>query len=256
LKNPYLVPGLERGLRLLQLFRPSRTELGAPEIARELGLPRSTAFRLLQTLESLEFLERGTNGSFRLGPAVLRLGFEFVASLEIGEYGREVVEKLCLETGASTQLAILDRKEIVIVLKKNPSSAFVSAVQVGTRMPAHATVIGRILLQDLSGAELRKLFPEGRFKQLTPHTPKSVAELERLLAEDRSRGYAVSESAYESGISAVAAPVRNHEQKIVAGLSVIVPLPQLEAKRRDTLVKKAVSAATELSRRLSYRQAA
>ncbi len=256
MKNPYLVPGLERGLKLLQLFRPGRTELGAPEIARELGLPRSTAFRLLQTLKSLEIIERTANGAVRLGPAVLRLGFELVASLEIGEYGREVVEKLCLETGASSQLAILDHREIVIVLKKNPSSTFVSSVQVGTRMPAHATVIGRILLQDLSGAQLRKLFPEGKFKQLTRQTPKTVAELERLIAQDRSRGYAVSESAYESGISAVAAPVRNHEQKIVAGLSLIVALPQLDAKRREDLVKKAVGAATQLSRRLSYRQAA
>ena len=241
---------------LLQLFRPGRTELGAPEIARALGLPRSSAFRLLQTLESLEFLERRANGAFHLGPAVLRLGFELVASLEIGESGREVVERLCAETGASTQLAILDRKEVVVVLKKNPSSTFVSSVQVGTRMPAHATVIGRILLQDLGGAGLRKLYPEGKFKQLTRHTPRSVAELERLIARDRERGYAVSESGYESGISAIAAPVRNHEQRVAAVLSIIVPQPQLEAKRRDELVRKAVAAANELSRRLSYREAA
>lgn len=253
LKNPYLVPGLERGLRLLQLFRPGRTEIGAPEIARELDLPRTTAFRLLQTLEALEFVERCANGSFRLGPAVLRLGFEYVASQDVGEYGREVVERLCDETGASSQLAIRDGRELVVVLKKNPSSTFVSNVQVGTRMPAHATVLGRILLQDV---ELRKLYPEGKLKQYTAQTPKTVAELERLIAQDRARGYAVSESAYESGISAVAAPVRNYEQRVVAAISVIVPQPRLEAKRREELINKAVAAAAELSRRLSYREAA
>jgi DNA-binding IclR family transcriptional regulator len=253
LKNPYLVPGLERGLRLLQLFRPGRTELAAPEIARELELPRTTAFRLLQTLEALEFVERNGNGAFRLGPAVLRLGFEFVASQDVAEYGREIVEKLCDETGASSQLAIRDGRELVVVLKKNPSSTFVSNVQVGTRMPAHATVLGRILLQD---AELRKLYPEGKLKQFTGETPKSVAELERLIAQDRARGYAVSESAYESGISAVAAPVRNHEQRVVAAISVIVPQPRLEPRRREEFIRKAVAAAAELSRRLSYREAA
>src|SRR5688500_14177482 len=67
LKNPYLVPGLERGLRLLQLFRRGRAELAAPEIARELDLPRTTAFRLLQTLEALEFVERNDAGAWRLG---------------------------------------------------------------------------------------------------------------------------------------------------------------------------------------------
>jgi DNA-binding IclR family transcriptional regulator len=253
LKNPYLVPGLARGLRLLQLFRPARVEIAAPEIARELDLPRTTAFRLLQTLEALEFVERSANGGWRLGPAVLRLGFEFLASQDVAEYGREVVEKLCADTGASSQLAIRDGRELVVVLKKSPSSTFVSDVQVGTRMPAHATVLGRLLLQDVA---LRKLYPEARLKQYTPQTPKSVAELEKLIAQDRVRGYAVSESAYESGISAVAAPVRNHEQRVVAALSVIVPKPRLEPKRREELALKVVAAAGELSRRLSYREAA
>ena len=252
-KNPYVVPGLERGLRLLQLFGPSRRELGAPEIARALELPRSTAFRLLQTLEALEFVERGANGAFRLGPAVLRLGFEFVASQDAAERGRAIVERLCDETGASSQLAILDGREVVVVLKQNPSSTFVSNVQVGTRMPAHATVVGRILLQD---ADLRRLYPEARLKQYTAQTPRMVGELEKLIAQDRARGYAVSESAYERGICAIAAPVRNHEQRVVAALSVIVPQPRLEAKRREELIHRAVAAAAELSRRLSYREAA
>jgi DNA-binding IclR family transcriptional regulator len=253
LKNPYVVPGLERGLRLLQLFRPGRSEIAAPEIARELELPRTTAFRLLQTLEALEFVERSTNGAWRLGPAVLRLGFEFVASQDVGEYGREVVENLCDQSGASSQLAIRDGRELVVVLKKNPSSTFVSNVQVGTRMPAHATVLGRLLLQDIA---LKKLYPDGKLKQYTAQTPKNLAELEKLIAQDRARGYAVSESAYESGISAIAAPVRGHEQRVVAAISVIVPQPRLESKRREELIQKAVAAAAELSRRMSYREAA
>lgn len=254
--TPYLVPGLERGLRLLQLFRPGRAELGAPEIARELELPRTTAFRLLQTLQALEFVERTPAGAFRLGPAVLRLGFEFVSSLDVNERGAEVLQKLCLETGESTQLAILDGRELVVVLKKTPSSAFASNVQVGTRMPAHATVVGRTLLQDHDSAALRKLFPEKQLKAFTPQTPKTLAELERLIAQDRARGYAISESAYESGISAIAVPVRNHERRVAAALSIIVPKQRLEPKRRDELAQRAIAAAAELSRRLSYREAA
>ncbi|MGQ0654853.1 MAG: IclR family transcriptional regulator [Betaproteobacteria bacterium] len=255
-KTPYLVPGLERGLRLLQLFRPGRAEIGAPDIARALELPRTTAFRLLQTLEALEFVERTSAGAFRLGPAVLRLGFDLVASLDVSERGAEVLEKLCRETGESTQLATLDGRDIVVVVKKTPSSAFVSNVQVGTRMPAHATVVGRILLQDHDAAALRRLFPEKQLKAFTAQTPKTVAELERLIAQDRARGYAVSESGYEASISAVAAPVRNHERRVAAALSIIVPRPRLEPKRRDELAQRAIGAAAELSRRLSYREAA
>jgi DNA-binding IclR family transcriptional regulator len=104
--------------------------------------------------------------------------------------------------------------------------------------------------------ELRKLYPESRLKQYSPQTPKTVAELERLIAQDRARGYAVSESAYENGISAVAAPVRNYEQRVVAAVSVIVSQPRLEPKRREELIHKAVAAAAQLSRRLSYKEAA
>ena len=254
--TPYLVPGLERGLRLLQLFRPGRAEIGAPDIARELDLPRSTAFRILQTLEALDFVERTASGSFRLGPAVLRLGFDLVSSLDVGERGNEVLEKLCRETGQSTQLAILDGRELVVVLKKTPSSAFASNVQVGTRMPAHATVVGRTLLQDHGSAALKRLFPEKQLKAYSPQTPKTIAELERLIAQDRARGYALSEAGYESGISAVAAPVRNHEQRVAAALSIIVARPRLEPKQRDELAERAIAAAAELSRRLSYREAA
>lgn len=254
-KNAYLVPGLERGLRLLQLFDPGRAELSAPQIARELDLPRTTAFRLLQTLEALEFVERTANGAFRLGHAVLRLGFELVASLDVAERGRRVLDKLCRDCGESTQLAILDGRELVVVLKQNPGGTFSSNVQVGTRMPAHATVVGRVLLQDHDGTALRRLFPD-KLKAYTPQTPKSVAELERLIGQDRARGYAISESAYEPGISAIAAPVRSHEQRVVAALSVIVARASLEPKRREELARKAVAAATELSRRLSYREAA
>jgi DNA-binding IclR family transcriptional regulator len=256
MKTPYLVPGLERGLRLLQLFRPGRAEIGAPDIARELELPRTTAFRLLQTLEALEFVERTSAGAFRLGPAVLRLGFDLVASLDVNERGAEVLEKLCRETGESTQLATLDGRDIVVVVRKTPSSAFASNVQVGTRMPAHATVVGRILLQDHDAVALRRLFPEKQLKAFTPHTPKTVAELERLIAQDRARGYAVSESGYENSISAVAAPVRNHEGRVAAALSIIVPRQRFEPKRRDELAQRAIGAAADLSRRLSYREAA
>jgi DNA-binding IclR family transcriptional regulator len=93
------VPALERGLRLLGEFsREHRTHLGAPELARRLDLPRSTVFRLLNTLESLGFVERTDNGNdYRLGVAVLRLGFEYLSSLELTELGQPVLQRLCDE---------------------------------------------------------------------------------------------------------------------------------------------------------------
>lgn len=251
----YNVPGLERGLRLLQLFDRTRKFLTAAEMARTLAIPRSTAFRLAQTLEFLGFLER-EGDRYRVGPAVLRLGFEYIASLDVTEFARPLIERLRDETGLSAQLVIRDGREVVVALKASPPSTFASNVTVGTRLPAHATILGRVLLGDADDHALRALYPEPTLPQTSPHSPRTLAELKRLVREDRTRGYAVSESFFEQGISAIAAPVRDESARIVAAVSVTAQRPSLEPKAvRERLVAQVLGAAGELSRQLNYRPA-
>jgi DNA-binding IclR family transcriptional regulator len=251
----YNVPGLERGLRMLQLFDRTRKHLTAAEMARALAIPRSTAFRLAQTLEFLGFLERDGD-RYRVGPAVLRLGFEYIASLDVSEFARPLVERLRDDTGLSAQLVIRDGREVVVALKASPPSTFASNVTVGTRLPAHATILGRVLLGDVDDAALAALYPEPALPQTSPQSPRTLAELRRLVREDRERGYAVSESFFEQGISAIAAPVRDESGRIVAALSVTAQRPSLEPKTyRERLVAQVLGAAAELSRQLNHRPA-
>jgi DNA-binding IclR family transcriptional regulator len=254
-RNRYIVPGLERGLRLLQLFTRQKRTLGAPEISKALGVPRSTVFRLIQTLEQLEFLERAANGDYQLGPAVLRVGFEYLASIELTELARPILERLRDRTGHAAQLSVRDGREAVVVLKMSAASAFASTVQVGTRFPVHAAAYGRVLLSDMPLAELKKLLPDARLASTSPHTPKTVAGLAKLLEQDRARGYVVSESFYERNISAVVAPVRDQNGGIVAAMGVTVTQPALDAAVREQLVASVTRSAAELSHRLNYRPA-
>ena len=182
----YNVPALERGLRVLGEFsRDSRT-LSAPELARRLDLPRSTVFRLLTTLESMGFIDRTDNGNdYRLGMAVLRLGFEYLASLELTELGQPVLARLCDEIRYPCNLVVRDGRSIVYVAKVTPPTPFSSAVRVGTRLPAHATVLGRILLEDLTLPELRALYPEEHLETFSGSTPKTVLELFNMVDVDR-----------------------------------------------------------------------
>jgi len=252
----YNVPGLERGLRMLQLFDRNHKLLAAAEMARALAIPRSTAFRLAQTLEFLGFLERDGD-RYRVGPAVLRLGFEYIASLEVTELARPVIERLRDATDLSAQLVIRDGREVVVVLKASPSSTFASNVTVGTRLPAHATILGRVLLGDADDEMLRRLYPESALPRVSPRSPRTLVELKRLVREDHARGYAVSESFFEHGVSAVAAPVRDQSGGIVAAVSVTAQRPALEPKGlREKLVAQVLGAAAELSRQLNYRPAA
>lgn len=253
--NRYIVPGLERGLRLLQLFDRRQRTLGPPEISRLLGVPRSTVFRLLQTLETLSFVERAPNGDYQLGPAILRVGFEYLASMEITELARPILERLRDRTGYAAQLSIRDGRDAVVVLKMSAASAFVSSVQVGTRFPVHATAYGRVLLCDLDANALRQLIPEARLAGSSTHTPRSTASLAKLLEQDRARGYVVSESFFEQNISAVVAPVRDQGGQIVAAMGVTVQQPQLDPAMREKLVALVTQSASELSHRLNYRPA-
>lgn len=250
----YTVPGLERGMRLLQLFDRQHTLWSAPEIARELDVPRSTVFRITQTLELLGFVER-SSGAYRLGPAVLRLGFEYIASLEISEMARPLVEQLRDDSGCAAQLTILDGREVVFVVRANIASAFTSNIQVGTRLPAHATVLGRMFLAAMPDAALGALYPEARLPAHTPQTPKNLAELKKLLAADRKRGYAVSESFFENGICAIAAPVYDGHGAVKAAISLSMTQAAIDPKLRDKLVRRVLGAAAQVSHRLNYRPA-
>jgi DNA-binding IclR family transcriptional regulator len=251
----YNVPGLERGLRLLQLFDRTHKVLTAAEMSRALAIPRSTAFRIAQTLEFLGFLERDGE-RYRIGPAVLRLGFEYIASLEVAELARPVIERLREETDLAAQLVIRDGRDVVVVLKSSPPATFASNVTVGTRLPAHATILGRVLLGDADEGALRALYPEASLPQTSPHSPRTLAALKALIEADRERGYAVSESFFEQGISAVAAPVRDGRGQIVAAVSVTAQRPSFEPKAlRERLIAQVLAAATGLSHQLNYRPA-
>jgi DNA-binding IclR family transcriptional regulator len=251
----YNVPGLERGLRILQLFDRNHRVLTGAQISRALKIPRTTAFRLAQTLERLGFLEREGDG-FRIGPAVMRLGFEYIASLEITELARPVLERLRDESGFSTQLVVRDGRDVVVVLRAASQSMFSSNVNVGTRFPVHATILGRALLCEHTEEELAQLFPERALQSYSQNTPKSIAELRSLLKEDRARGYVTSEGFFERGISAIAAPVRDHRNRIVAAVSMTAQRPTLEPKDlRERLVRQVREAATELAHKLNYRPA-
>lgn len=249
----YNVPALERGLRMLCEFSRENRTLTAPELARRFKLPRSTVFRLLSTLETMGFIERTEGGrEYRLGLAVLRLGFEYLASLQINELGLPLLQRLSDELRLPCNLVVRDGRSIVYVAKVAPPSPFASAVNVGTRLPAHATVLGRILLEDLSLPQLRALYPEEHLESFSTCTPSTVTGLFDMVQADRQRGYVLGEGFFENNISTIAAPVRDHTGMIAAALGVTVTSSQVESERAEMLVRRARATADELSGLLNY----
>lgn len=251
----YMVPALERGLCVLQEFGRGNTTLGAPELARRLGLPRATVFRLLNTLEAMGYLQPAGEGSkdYRLGLSVLRLGFEFLASMDLTELGQPVIQGLCNELKVPCNIVVRDGRSVVYVAKVTPPTPLTSSVRVGTRLPAHATAFGRVLLSDLSHAELEGLYGRESLQSFSPATPTSVDALFSLVDADRRRGYVFSEGFYEKSISTVAAPVFDASERVVATLGSTFSTPSMDGADTEALISSVCTAAAELSTRLNYR---
>lgn len=251
----YTVPGLERGLRILGEFSRSERVLTPPELARRLGVPRSTVFRLLVTLENMGFVERTPDGrAYRLGLAVLRLGFEYLASLGLVEHSRPLLEALRDGTGYSASLVVRDGRDIVYLYRSAPRSPFATTVAVGTRLPAHATVLGHVLLGDLSLGGLRGLYPEPKLQVFTASTPQTVTALFEAVQRTRQRGWVAAEGYFEPQICTVAVPVRDDSGHVNAAIGLTVPGASIPAAIQQSLVDQALHAARELSLRLNYHE--
>jgi DNA-binding IclR family transcriptional regulator len=242
------VPALERGLNLLRLFRRTRPQIAPPEMARELGIPRSTAHRLVASLEEMGFLRRVEGGpGYALGPAVLSIGFEYLASLDIVALSNPVLARLRDETNCSTHLAIRNGAEIVYLSRHASRAAITSNVSVGSVLPAHATVIGRVMLADLDHAELQKLYGGKPLPSFTEQTPKTLAALEALLAEDRRRGYALSRAFFEVGVTSLAAPVRDASGRVVAAINAVAVDAERDAALSPDVTARVIAAAALIS---------
>ena len=246
----YIVPGLRRGLQILRVFDRQRTQLGAPEIARELGIPRSTVFRLMQTLEFMGLLEKVDYSSeYRLGIGVLSLGFEYLASMEVTELARPILDRLRDETGFSSHLAIRDSTDVVFVVKSAAKVAFASSVTIGTRFPAHATILGRVMLADLTNTELQSIYPSSKLPSYSDQTPETLNSLKMILGGDAARGYALSAAYFEHGIGSIAAPVRDNSGRVIAAINVIFQDGKVE---KHQYIDRVLQAASDLSRQLNY----
>lgn len=252
-EDRYTVPALARGLQLLAQFTREERELSGAELSRRMGLPRASVFRMLFTLEQGGFLERTQDGvSYRLGLAVLRLGFEYLASMELTEHGRPVIEHLRDRCGYSAHIVVRDAREVVFIAKAAGHSALFHSVQVGARLPAHATVLGRLLLADLDMKGLQQLYPEEPLPAYTPRTPTTLAQLKALIDEDRTKGHGVSMGGFETGISTIAAPVFNDRGAVVAAVSISVPAQRIDDGVLPELVAMVREAASQLSERISH----
>lgn len=234
--SSYIVPGLVRGLLVLHTFDKSKKKMTMAEIAEEIGISRSSAFRLVFTLESLGYLKK-VGSRYTLGSKVLNLGFRFLAGLDFIEPARPIMERLRDSTNMTVHLVIRDGHEIVFVERCQASAPFASTVSVGTRLPAYATSPGQIQLAGLSNNELEHIFAGVEMKAYTSATPCNLEELKARLEVIRSEPAVVSWGLFDPRISICTAPVYDQNKKVIAAVSVSCPLGMIPQSTLETTIR-------------------
>jgi IclR family pca regulon transcriptional regulator len=219
--GPDFIEALARGLEVIAAFRPGRAVLTLTEVAAATGLARPTARRILITLQGLGYM-RVVDGGFALTPRVLELGVAYVRSQGLWDVARPHMQRLVARTNESCSAAQLDGSDIVYVARVAVPKIVGLSVQIGTRFPALATSLGKVLLAALPTAELERVLAQPTRSGLVPRWQPDRRERDAALREVRARGWALTDEQLALGIRSVAAPLRDGTGRVVAALNVNV----------------------------------
>ena len=201
------VQSLDRGLAVIRAVGPDRERLSLSEVARATGLTRAAARRFLLTLVKLGYV-RNDGREFSLRPRVLELGYAYLSGLALPEVAAPHMEELVARLHESSSISVLDGHHIVYVVRVPTKRIMTVAISVGTRFPAYATSMGRVLLAQLSDDELERYLAEATFERLTSRTVTNPARLRTIVRDAARQGYAIVDQELEEGLRAVAAPIR------------------------------------------------
>ncbi|MDP9849673.1 IclR family transcriptional regulator [Streptosporangium lutulentum] len=246
------VQSVDRAISILEILS-QRREAGVSEIALEIAVHKSTAFRLLGALESRGLVEQAEDrGKYRLGFGIVRLAGGVAARMDLTQQGRPVFRRLAEEIGETVNLAVLRSHYAVNLDQVRGPAAVTTQNWVGQLTPLHATSSGKILLAHLDDRHRTRLLDAAGFETYTPNTITSLPVLEEQLKEARRKGYAVTVEEFEIGLNAVAAPVRSYEGEVVAAVSASGPAYRFSEERLHELAPVLIAGAEDISHRLGH----
>jgi DNA-binding IclR family transcriptional regulator len=246
------VQSVDRAISALEILA-KRGGAGVSEVAAEIGVHKSTAFRLLSALEERDLVQQTTErGKYQLGFGILRLASAIPARLDLVQQSRLELQAMAQRFGETVNLAVV-RSHFAVNLDQALGSASVATHNwIGQLTPLHATSSGKVLLAWMDDAERDAVLDAAGLARFTPHTITSRKELKAQLAQAVLDGYATTYEEYEDGLDAVAAPVRDHHGAVVGAVSVSGPAYRLDKRRIDEIVDELKSGADRISQRMGW----
>ena len=253
---------LERGLSILSAFSGSRPVLGIADLARAVGLNKSTTHRYVATLDKLYYVHQDPETrKYHLGPRVVDLGFAAIDSMELTRVAAPSLQALADETGYTVSMALCDGPDVVYVdrrrsgRRRGPLTIDLN-LHVGSRLPAYCTALGKAMLAYKDAATLRQILDRTDMARRGPNTLTNREQLMVALAKVRQTGVAVNNEELAPGLRSFASPVRDRTGEVVAAINVAVHLsaaPSASEALAARLEPPLRRTAAEISRRLGYR---
>ncbi|WP_030434485.1 IclR family transcriptional regulator [Actinoplanes subtropicus] len=249
--GPAPVQSVDRALSILEILA-RRRDAGVTEIGKELGVHKSTAFRLLAVLEGRGFVEQvAERGTYRLGLGIVRLAGAITAQLDLTRQAQAACERLAADLGETVNIAIQDDGRAVNVTQVRGAAAIASYNWIGQHTPLHATSSGKVLLA-FGPESVRTRVLADPLPRFTDATVTDPAALDEELGRIRQRGWAATAEEFEVGLNAIAAPVRGADGAVIAALSISAPAYRLARESFAEVARQVIEAADEVSNRMGY----
>ena len=241
---------MERGLSVINSFSKEHPAQTLSEVAARTGLTRATSRRVLLTLSDLGYVDqRGRD--FELTPKVLDLGYSYLSSFRVVDIAQPSMERLVDEVHESSSMSVLDGSEIVYVARVPTARIMTIALALGSRLPAYATSMGRVLLSGLSDLALDDYLRKTKLEKLTSHTVTDRKKLRALIGEVRVDGFALVDQELEEGVRSIAAPIFNGRDEVIAAMNISCHASRVEVtKMLDEFRPRLLEAANEIRQRV------
>lgn len=251
-KKKYSVPALEKGLLICELLADSNQPLGITEINAICGLPKSSVFAIMATLENMDYVEKLPDDKYKLTLKINNLGTKILTKMDIRQISRPLMEELAEQLRFTVHLAILEKDKSLYIEKVNGPGFVQFSTAVGQSWPVYVSAGGKALAAFLPSETLAEIMNSCTFEAFTPNTIQSKEALMETLTAIRENGYAFEDEEGEIGIRCVAAPVYNKAGNAVAALSVTALRNELPAQKLAEIGQHVRDKALAVSAKLGY----
>ena len=247
----YPIKVFNKLLSILEILLQQNSPTNMTEISEKLGLYPSTIHRILDTLKHWGYVEQEADTQrYQLGPKLLELGLAKLNQMDLVREATPYLKDLINQCNETVHLGILREGEVFYLAKEESSQTIRMCSYVGKRAPLHCTALGKVLLADIPEEERKKILEDKELPRLTDKTITDKKELEKELKVVKKQGFALDRGENEKDVRCIAAPIRNHQGKVIAAISISSPAYRTDLNKQNYLKKALIQVSNEISKRL------